>query len=79
MRRMLVGARLAAAAALTLVLTAGCGQKGALYLPKRGTVVTRPAASSAPADTDAAAPADSASPPGKPADKKDDDKPKPQG
>jgi predicted small lipoprotein YifL len=32
------------AAIMPLVLTAACGQKGALYLPPRnGTVVTRPA------------------------------------
>jgi len=37
------------AAVLPLALTAACGQKGALYLPPRhGTVVTRPAGSSAP-------------------------------
>lgn len=31
-----------------LMWVAGCGQKGALYLPKRGTVVTRPAGTAAP-------------------------------
>jgi predicted small lipoprotein YifL len=35
---------LCCAAFLPLVMTAACGQKGALYLPPRnGTVVTRPA------------------------------------
>jgi predicted small lipoprotein YifL len=55
------------AAIMPLVLTAACGQKGALYLPPRnGTVVTRPAGSgsttppSTPQSTE----------PGKPDDKK---------
>lgn len=48
------------AALLPLAMTAGCGQKGALYLPpKNGTVVTRPAG--AP-PTPAAAPAESTAP-----------------
>lgn len=63
--------------------TAGCGQKGALYLPKRGTVVTRPASAQPGADaptqtpeTRTAAPAASPAPPGQ-NDKKDDQPPKP--
>jgi predicted small lipoprotein YifL len=44
------------AAVLPLAMTAGCGQKGPLYLPPRnGTVVTRPAGS-APAAAPAPAP-----------------------
>jgi predicted small lipoprotein YifL len=41
------------AAALPLVMTVACGQKGPLYLPpKNGTVVTRPATNpSSPQDT----------------------------
>ncbi|HEY3785702.1 MAG TPA: lipoprotein [Steroidobacteraceae bacterium] len=40
---------LAAATALgSLTLLAACGQKGPLYLPDRGTVITRPAGSAAP-------------------------------
>ena len=42
------------AAAMPLLLTAACGQKGALYLPPHnGTVVTRPAdAASTPPQSD---------------------------
>jgi predicted small lipoprotein YifL len=45
---------LCSAAALPLVMTAACGQKGPLYLPpKNGTVVTRPATNPAsPQDKD---------------------------
>ena len=53
------------AAAMPLVLTAACGQKGALYLPPRGTVVTRPAGaggtppqSSSPQDSGSKQPGD---------------------
>ncbi len=59
--------RVLVAAASTVAIAAACGQKGALYLPKRGTVVTRPAGSGTPAT----------SAPDKPDDKKDEDKPKP--
>jgi len=64
---------LAGAAALLL---AGCGQKGALYLPdKNAQVVTTPAASPLPAQS-APAPATPATPatpaPPKPTDKNDD-------
>ena len=37
------------AVVVPLVMTAACGQKGALYLPPRnGTIVTRPAGTSPP-------------------------------
>ena len=50
------------------LLLAGCGQKGALYLPDKNTqVVTTPAAQSTPAPS---APATAA--PQKPTDKNDD-------
>jgi predicted small lipoprotein YifL len=46
------------AAAVPLVMTAACGQKGPLYLPpKNGTVVTRPAANQPPAPNTTATPA----------------------
>lgn len=74
---------LLAASVAFAAATAGCGQKGALYLPKRGTVVTRPAGAQPGADapdptpeTRTAAPAASPAPPG-PNDKKDDETPKP--
>jgi predicted small lipoprotein YifL len=44
---------LLAAAVLALAFLAACGQKGPLYLPdSTGEVVTRPAATPAPAPTD---------------------------
>jgi predicted small lipoprotein YifL len=50
---------LAAPASLAVAaITAGCGQKGPLYLPDRnGTVITRPAPATSPATTATPAPA----------------------
>ena len=46
-----------AAAAMTLLVLAGCGQKGPLYLPEKGgTVVTAPAASAPAAGPETPAP-----------------------
>jgi predicted small lipoprotein YifL len=55
------------AASAVLALLAACGQKGALYLPRKGNVVTKPAPG-APATTPAATPKSSA-----PDDGNDDD------
>lgn len=41
-------ARVAVTTLGSLMLLAACGQKGPLYLPDRGSVVTRPAGSAAP-------------------------------
>jgi predicted small lipoprotein YifL len=56
------------------LLLAGCGQKGALYLPdKNAQVVTTAAAPPVPAESAPSAPATPATPePPKPADKNDD-------
>jgi predicted small lipoprotein YifL len=60
------------AGAVTLLL-AGCGQKGALYLPdKNAQVVTTPAASPVPAQTSPAPPTPATPAPPKPTDKNDD-------
>ena len=51
-----------------LLLLAGCGLKGPLYLPeKTGNVVVRPAAGSTPPPGEPAKPADGAAPAGPPA------------
>jgi predicted small lipoprotein YifL len=57
------------------VAVAGCGQKGALYLPdKNASVVTRPAASNTPAPAAQPAPAPAPGTPQQPQDKdKSDD------
>jgi len=56
------------------LLLAGCGQKGALYLPDRNAqVITTPPAPPVPAESAPSAPATPATPaPPKPADKNDD-------
>jgi predicted small lipoprotein YifL len=56
------------------LLLAGCGQKGALYLPdKNAQVVTTAAAPPVPAESAPSAPATPATPaPPKPTDKNDD-------
>ena len=60
------------AGAVTLLL-AGCGQKGALYLPdKNAQVVTTPAASPVPAQSSRAPPTPATPAPPKPTDKNDD-------
>ena len=69
-------ASMVAVIAAAMVLPA-CGQKGALYLPKRGTVVTRPAGTNAQQQTEPSA-APEAPAAQKPEDKDDTDKPKPQ-
>ncbi len=60
--------------AVSALALAGCGQKGALYLPKKGTVVTRPAG----AQPEAAPQPGTDGTPAKPDDKKDEDQSKPQ-
>jgi predicted small lipoprotein YifL len=56
------------ALAAGLLVLAGCGLKGPLYLPeKSGNVVVRPAAGSAPPPAEPAKPADGAAPEAPPA------------
>lgn len=73
-------------AAATLLVSAGCGQKGPLYLPDKGAVEVRPPPAAAqgqppPAATSPAAsppaPAAPAVPPTSSADKKDKDQDSP--
>jgi predicted small lipoprotein YifL len=55
------------------LLLAGCGQKGALYLPdKNAQVVTTPAAQSTPASPTPAPPTPATVAPHKPTDKNDE-------
>ena len=59
-----------------VAMTSSCGQKGALYLPPRGTVVTRPPTQTTPSP-EQPAPSEQTSPAqpdqGQPPDKKDKD------
>lgn len=71
--------RSASLLAVTALMLAGCGQKGALYLPEKGGTVVSPAAPSAPPATaqpaPATAPAPAATPPAKKTDPDDGSQP----